>query len=114
MAALTLAGAAEEVLGKAVAAQGNSHALAEHVQLVLDLNKIFHFSDQSASEIRHRSNFSRNLVKHSEHGKIEPAFLDFEEEARDMLERAIHNYAALVGNTTSEMERIRDVTRNAL
>jgi biopolymer transport protein ExbB/TolQ len=93
VSAITLAGAAEEILGKLVKRKGSANALDEKVET---LCKMFEFvfkepaDPKKFSELR---NNARNELKHI--GNSEAIELNMEDEAVKLLNRAIKNYKKL-------------------
>ena len=101
--ALTLAGAAEELLGQLVKCRCKTpSALESDVKLIQDIGKLELLSEEpeepTETEIKacYVLNFAKNLVKHwnPKTDAYEPD-LDFKEEAKDMLDRAYRNYSDL-------------------
>ena len=106
VSALTLAGAAEEVLGQLVKFRCNTpNALESDVELILNMGALlpglFPGEDFTGPEISRKNarvvlNFAKNSVKHwNPESDACESDLDFKEEASDMLERAYSNYSAL-------------------
>ena len=101
VSALTLAGAAEEVLGRLVEFRCNTpNASDRHIGLIQDIGRLFP-EDSAETEVSEKDarftlNFARNSVKHwnSESDAYE-SDLDFKEEAKDMIDRACSNYSDL-------------------
>lgn len=115
ISATTLAGAAEEILGKMLEGSGKENALG--------INQNYIYPKLSKKEVRDRINFPRNIFKHfREDGpppvRISEAIatktvlyspktrieLDIRAEAEDMIMRAIANYEDALGkNVTTIM-----------
>jgi hypothetical protein len=104
ISALTLAGAAEEILGKMVEANGKSNAFEESAEagrqlweLVVARSKGDFFKGLVPDEkqIRQGINFHRNEVKHNSSGKNGSVTADFAYHAEEMILRAIRNYELL-------------------
>ena len=93
VSAITLAGAAEESLGKLVKREGKTNALEEKVE---SLCKMFEFVFKEATDpkkfVELRNN-ARNELKHL--GDGETVELNLEDEAVKLLNRAIKNYKKL-------------------
>lgn len=90
---ITLAGAAEEILGKLVSETGNPHALDT---VVVDLCSLFESVFKEPANPKsfvHIRTAARNSLKHI--GTGEPVELDFEQEAVNILDRAVENYQRL-------------------
>ena len=104
VSALTLAVAAEEVLGRLVESRCNTpNASERYIGLIQDIGRLrlFPEDDPAETEISRKGahlmlNFARNSVKHwnSESDAYE-SDLDFKEAAKDMLDRACSNYSDL-------------------
>lgn len=98
---LTLAGAAEEILGKACREQGIQNAMEEMQHSFYLLRKI-RFGDSATDEkkksdkwLADRANHTRNKAKHV-NPILEPlVHIDAKEEANDLLQRALDNWWAL-------------------
>lgn len=94
--ALTLAGAAEEILGKTVELRGGESALA---QLVKDHMLVHNLMSSSIKltegQSRWRHNLARNAIKHLDGPHDEEIVIDLEDEALDMINRAVHNVILL-------------------
>lgn len=101
----TLAGAAEEILGRYIEKEGEETALAETVRIVCLLHEKRCGTTPNHKPIKNRANFARNSFKHMElEGDFEIT-VDVEEEAINMLNRATDNYWKLTKCFTSLMER---------
>ena len=90
VAAITLAGAAEEILGKLVKREGKTNALDEKVE---SLCKVFEFifkEPANPKEFIELRNNARNQLKHIGNG--ETVEINLEDEAVKLLNRAIKNY----------------------
>ena len=98
---ITLAGAAEEILGKACREQGIKNAIEEMQHSFYLLRKI-RFGDSATDEkkksdkwLADRANHARNKAKHV-NPVVEPLVkIDAKEEAKDLLQRALDNLWAL-------------------
>jgi len=102
--ALTLAGAAEEILGKLLKAQGRSNALDDLTSGAILIYKHLFGEESGADEFAKRANRARNALKHLEAGGFPTVSIDIREEAKDMLNRAIDNYWLLEESITPTME----------
>jgi hypothetical protein len=105
ISSITLAGAADEIFGKLREAEGESNSYNE-------LNKLFTFLRQSmlqdrpsGKEFNRLVNGIRNSLKHIGDGK-EMEF-DPEQEAVNIIDRAIENYFALTGNESELMGKFK-------
>lgn len=108
---ITLAGAAEEILGKFLKENGIENALDSLKEEVFAIDKVLGEAP-SRRDIATRANDARNKLKHCSPGKL--IEFDAKEEAEDMLDRAIQNVLKLVVNNivgadafTPEMRQVR-------
>ena len=108
VSALTLAGAAEEILGKEVSERGGQNSLEQHFDAVGEALKLLDRTQSSVEDLKKRfqkkKNLARNAAKHS--GVDLSA--DIEDEALWMLVRACHNYRLLQLDVTPRMEDFDD------
>jgi hypothetical protein len=100
--ALTLAGAAEEILGKMVARKGRSTAMEDFAVRDRQLwewaaKKEPRLKIPTETEFRQGLNRLRNEFKHNDAGKNSRVSGIFEYEAEEMLFRCIRNYLKLYG-----------------
>ncbi len=103
---ITLAGAADEILGKACREQGIKSAL-EEMQHSFYLLRAIRFGDSATQEkkksdkwLADRANHVRNKAKHI-NPIVEPSLvIDAKQEAKDLISRALDNWWAL-GNPYS-------------
>ena len=107
---ITLAGAADEVLGKLLDASGQPSSLETLKTAVLAIHEKLYGEAGNPKHIADRANNARNSLKHWDEGQPTIICLDLAQEASDMLFRAIDNYWLLKQELTPEMERFqRDV-----
>jgi hypothetical protein len=101
--AVTLAGAAEEILGKMLEAQGEKHALASLSSAIADIFTANDLPTLRNRELVRQLNDVRDWLKHYTDGKD----LDFDakEAAAALIDRAVTNYYQLTGRKTGEMTR---------
>lgn len=112
--AVTLAGAADELFGKALRIEGKEPRIEELSRSVAAIYKKLYGRDLDPKKVAERANQARNALKHW--GVDQPLEVEFnlDEEVKDMLERGIANYWALYGDLTELMERFeREVLRAA-
>jgi hypothetical protein len=102
---ITLAGAAEEIFGKLVTASGGDNSLDSIKRAVSEIHKKLYGEPLEDKHIRNRANAARNSLKHWDEGDTEIIKFDLEQEAHDMLHRAIDKYWLLEQKLTHEMER---------
>ncbi|HEY5744745.1 MAG TPA: hypothetical protein VIU12_01605 [Chryseolinea sp.] len=99
---LTLAGAAEEILGKMVAQRGHSSALDDFATRD---RKLWEWAAKREprltvppnAELRRRLNCLRNDLKHNDSGTDKRVVAIFDYSAEEMLLRCIRNYLKLYG-----------------
>lgn len=120
---VTLAGAAEEILGQLLKAKQRAkdggqdrdepaHALDHLVSAVPKIAKVLDDEDVDLVDVRRRANFARNKFKHHDLGEPTTITLDLENEAVDMLTRAVDNYWHLTRDLTSSMRRFTEARRS--
>lgn len=105
--AITLAGAAEEILGKLLSKQGNINAIQESLELI---KQISHTIDpqitglKTGKEYVDHWNLSRNSLKHLVGSEDEPIEINFCDEAYWMIKRALKNAKSLNLPISNEQE----------
>ncbi len=100
---ITLAGAAEEILGKLLTSQSRSNSLDSLKQAVAAMHEHLFGEQLESSAVAERANRARNALKHLRAGG-DPVSLDLHEEAVDMLNRAIDNFWILDETFTPAMQ----------
>lgn len=105
VAAITLAGAAEEILGKLVEDAGGQSAFASLRQATVDLHQRLYGEPLEHKVVADRANAARNSLKHLRTSMGESVEFDPVEEASHMLSRAIANYWSFTTTLTPAMER---------
>ncbi|QSP95500.1 hypothetical protein LPB19_03525 [Marinobacter salinisoli] len=113
VSSLTLAGAAEEILGKLLNERGEKHWLDEVLSGAL---RALGFrrntletpeAKKSRKEVSNLANYYKNRLKHyNEDGSIT---FTVDAEAADMIDRAISNYFKLTKSETGAMERFKEL-----
>ena len=93
ISAITLAGAAEEILGNLVKKQGKSNALEDILDILCYIHKAVFEKEPNRKEYARARNGTRNEFKHLCTGESLEVNLD--EEAGKLIDRAIKNYQAL-------------------
>ncbi len=129
----TLAGAAEEILGKLLTAEGKQNAMESDIE---DTAKISEALDgvqllpresdtpkeqaqknqaltELTREIVKYANEPRNSLKHWTLGNPVEIVFNAKKEAEDMLERAIRNYWRLTGLLTPAMQKFDEIHLNS-
>lgn len=89
VSALTLAGAAEEILGKLVKNQGLDNALNQKVADLCELHELCFGEKPDPKTYLNLRNNARNEAKHLCSGK--PMNFDIDEEAASLIHRSIEN-----------------------
>lgn len=92
-AVVTLAGAAEEILGRIAAARGFEPALKRTLSELLEGYKRLWGAEAKESDFAALRNRAKNALKHG----AEDATLDLEHEAAQLLSRALENYRLCTG-----------------
>jgi len=104
---ITLAGAADEIFGKLLASSGKENSLESLKNAVAAIHQKLYGEPIDPSEIASRANRAKNSLKHWDEGQPLIVKLDLEQEAKDMLTRAIDNYWGLKETLTPSMERFQ-------
>ena len=107
---ITLAGAADEIFGKLLSAEGKQNSLESLKKSVAKIHQWLYSEPGDPSEIARRANRARNSLKHWDIGQTLIVKLDFEQEAKDMLFRAIDNYWMLKESLSPAMEKFQRET----
>ena len=110
---ITLAGAADEVFGKLLTSMGRSSSLDEMTKTEAAIHEWLFKTPASTKDFAKRANLARNNLKHWDAGSSLTVRLDLEEEAHDMLGRAIDNYWSLEELLTPAMERFQRESMSA-
>ena len=111
---ITLAGAADELFGKALRIQGQESRIEELSKSVAAIYRKLYGEELEPKRVAERANHARNALKHWAMDQDVDVEFDLVEEAKDMLERGVNNYWALYGDLTEPMERFeREVLRAA-
>lgn len=113
VSALTLAGAAEEILGKILNQRGDVHWLDKILDGALRAlgfrKRTFDSPEakKARKEVAALANYHKNRMKHYNAG----GSLTFEPylEAVEMIERAMSNYSKLTGRQTGAMDRFKEL-----
>lgn len=101
LSALTLAGAAEEILGKRLRKLGRERSFDQMKGLIVNLaRQEGDHNPKTDSIVANLLNDTRNLLKH--YAGDESLNLDLREDASDILDRALANYHCLTGTLLSE------------
>lgn len=113
VSALTLAGAAEEILGSLLNKAGQKNALEETVEASIAMEKLLLGNDGSKpKDVRDIVNYFRNRLKH--YNDNEPLGFSADYYVADMIDRAAQNYFKLTSWETPEMIQFKEATVNML
>ncbi len=104
---ITLAGAAEEILGKLLKENGQETALDTIKKAVRAVSERLRGEATTEKWVATRANNAKNRVKHGSPNQSKSVEFDAAEEAKDMLQRAIDNYYTLTSKETEKMLRFR-------
>jgi hypothetical protein len=102
--AITLAGAAEEILGHALTNRGSKSALDSSYQSIAEFHRMIHGTELNKKTFVSKENCARDALKHLQKDKGPTITIDLEEAACWMLVRAIQNGREL----GFEFERYQD------
>lgn len=101
---ITLAGAAEEILGNLLNERGQDNALRALQRAAADMYRHLFGEEAGAKQFAQRANRARNALKHHDPGQPRTVTLDPLEEATDMLDRAVSNYWLVEHETIPGMD----------
>ena len=110
---ITLAGAAEEIIGKRAKANGHENSQDRLKRAGAEIQRRMFGKEAPEKKFADRANYARNKLKHLNPGVEPHVTLDAEEEARDMLTRAIDNYWLVENALTPAMEKFERERREA-
>lgn len=113
IAVTTLAGAAEEILGRYLESKGEETALSERVRIVCFLHKKRCGMSPKHKPIKMRANLAKNSFKHMDLENDFEINIDVKDEATDMRNRAIDNYWKLTQCLTPAMARYEESERQS-
>lgn len=111
---ITLAGAADEILGRMLAAKGKKPFVRALAEGAAEMHRLLFGSDVGVKDFVDRSNRAENTLKHHGPGSPQGTAFDAREEAIDMLDRAVTNYWHLEHNATPAMTAFVDSQRAAV
>jgi hypothetical protein len=89
---ITLAGAADELFGKALKFQGQESRVEELSRSVAAIHKRLYGKELDPKKVAERANHARNSLKHWSLDQPVDVEFDLVEESKDMLERGINNF----------------------
>jgi hypothetical protein len=90
--ATTLAGAAEEVLGRIARKRVGTNSLDDRAHFWSQVADMFGKTPPNRKRVMEAHNRLRNQLKHNDTGDDDWVTADFEFEAQDLIDRAIRNY----------------------
>ena len=102
--AIALAGAAEEIFGKALTLGGGNSALDSSYQSIAPTHAILHSAELKKKSFVTDKNYARDALKHLQYDRGPTIAIDLEDAACWMLVRAIQNGRGL----NYEFERYQD------
>jgi hypothetical protein len=105
---VTLAGAAEEILGVELEHRGLTSTIRSIAEVGARVSAAFDDVSSSTKEIRDRANFARNHLKHHGDPHAPTITVDIRQEAIDMLARAFDNATMLDAAWSDEMYRYNE------
>jgi hypothetical protein len=108
VSALTLAGAAEEILGKTLSLRGEESTLKYSYSRIAPVRELLHRRQYNWKNFIDEKNRVRNAAKHVQDASKSSVVADLEVEALWMLVRACDNYLRLGLNPTPRMEEFDD------
>jgi hypothetical protein len=106
VSAITLAGAAEELLGKLAEGQGQQTALAIEISDHCELAESHFGRLPDRKTVRTLQNKARDALKHIGDGEV--VSIDLEQEAVSMIERGIYNFRLLRPGPIPSFQRFED------
>lgn len=101
---VTLAGAADEVFGKLLIAEGKECSLEAIKRAVAAIHLKLYGEPTPQKQISDRANMAKNCLKHWDVGDPKIVKFDLKQESIDMLSRAIDNYWLLKEDLSPAME----------
>lgn len=104
--AITLAGAAEEILGKLVKESGNTNALERAVKERCDVFQEIYTEPGNEKEFINIMNQPRNELKHLMSGT--PLDIDLEQKAVELIRRAIDNFQKIDSSYKAAFRKFDD------
>lgn len=104
---ITLAGAADEIFGQRLTASGRESSLYSLKKAVGEIHQVLYGEATAPKQIADRANFARNSLKHWKMGDSDIVKFDIQQEANDMLNRAIDNYWQLEAKLSVAMEEFQ-------
>jgi len=112
ISAITLAGAAEEILGELLERQGKTTALTDIVNECVTLGKTIG-TDWKVGTFRQMMNFFRNEMKHHRKGEGLDNIPIPAEAVHEIIKRAAENLWRLTGTQSDQVQRFNSQTGEA-
>ena len=101
ISAITLAGAAEEPLGKILKEETGTNRLEHQVKIVSKIQEHFGLEKKTRRELISDENRVKDWLKHYQDGT--DLQFNAKEEAHTLIERAVSTYAAVTGSVSDPM-----------
>lgn len=101
VSAITLAGAAEEILAALLKSAGKTDVLSEICQASVDMGRSIG-KTWKTSTFKYDFNFVKNELKHHDNGCENIPI--FEESSQEIISRAIENFRRISGNYSHQMQ----------
>lgn len=95
-AVITLAGAAEVLLGAYVKAKGDTTSLDDLIKGAVQISSVLSGSPSKPTDVVWIANYPRNAAKHMEDAADSVIWVDLKRDATDLLSRAVDNYCRLM------------------
>jgi hypothetical protein len=108
VSALTLAGAAEEILGKNISHRGKETSLEHEYSLIAPVQELLRRQEYKRADFFREKNRVRNAAKHMDKAMEPDVVADLEDEALWMIVRAYENYRRLGLDPTPRMKEFDD------
>jgi hypothetical protein len=106
---ITLAGVADELLGKYVRLQNLKDAATEMAEDMRIVHKVLYNEWPALKDMKYAVNYNKNAVKHMDSADDALVITTVKYEARTMLERAVKNYEKLGLPVNPRVERFWSV-----
>jgi hypothetical protein len=105
---VTLAGAAEEILGQELEFRGLTSSIRNMSEIGAQVSAYLDNPPATAKEIRDRANHARNNLKHHSPPQEATLTIDIRQEAIDMLSRAFDNATMLDASWSDQMFKFNE------
>ena len=108
VATLTLAGAAEEILGKALRQEGKKTALEQQHSTISSFRTFLERNNFTLKDYINEKNRARNAAKHMDLASHATITVDMQDEALWMLVRALDHYLRLGFNESDRIKKFNN------